>query len=357
MSAPLSEFAAKQARVETWLAEHSADAVLLCTAPNVAWLASGGELWRCDAQLGFVVTPVHAYVLCPADDVERVRQEELRGFGVEFVTLAGSGRDVLARQARDLLPASTRWRCDAAGLGFEMDASSAALRRSLLPEEVERLRRLARDAAAAVEEVAAECFRGILERDAAARLAAECYRRHVTPHAILAGADDRLHAYARPTPKAASAEGSLVLGLIGVRAGLHVALSRTICLTRPAAEFLARYTRAAESLARLRHATRAGSSLGDVVRQAGLSAAEQVGSLGGVAGYAFPDVEARADSTWKCGAGQSLVWRVATPGARCEDTFWIDDGGSELLTSSEDWPRRTVHVGGTAYEVPDLLLL
>jgi Xaa-Pro aminopeptidase len=357
MTTPMAEFAAKQARLGAWLAERSADAALLCAAPNVAWLASGGELWRCDAQVGFVVTPVHTYLLAPADDVERVRQEEVRGFAVEMVTLAGSGSDVLVAQARALLPATTRWRCDVPGLGFETDASVAALRRSLGPEEVERLRRLGHDATAAVEEVAAECFRGILERDAAARLAAECLRRQIAPRAILAGADDRSHAYPRPLPKAASAEGSLVLGLIGVRAGLHVALSRTICLTRPAPEFLARHERAAEFMARLRHATQVGSRLGEVVRRAALPPDAHVGSLGGLAGYELPDIEARTDSTWTLDAGHSLVWRVASPGARCEDTFWIDAGGSELLTASEDWPRRIVHVGGTAYEVPDLLLL
>lgn len=357
MTPPISEFTAKQARLGAWLAARPADAVLLCAAPNVAWLASGGELWRCDAQLGFVVTPVRTYLLAPADDVERLRQEELRGFGVEIVTLGATGSAALAAQARDLLPSTTRWKCDVAGLGFEADTSCEALRRSLVPEEVERLRRLGRDAAIAVEEVAAECFRGILERDAAARLAAECLRRQITPRAILAGADDRLLAYPRPLPKAASAEGSLVLGLVGVRTGLHVALTRTICLTRPSPEFLARFARAAEFMARLRHAAQVGIQLGEVVRRAALPPDGYSGSLGGLAGYELPDIEARLDSTWMLNAGESLVWRVAAPGARCEDTFWIDAGGSELLTASEDWPRRSVRVGEATYDVPDLLLL
>ncbi len=357
MNPPISEFASKHAQIATWLGERSADAVLLCAAPNVAWLASGGELWRPDARLGFVVTPARAWLLSPADDLERLRQEELRGFGVEFVATDAAHTEALAARARSLLKPSTRWKCDVPGLEFEADPTCEALRRSLSSDEAERLRRLGRDAVAAVEEVGAECFRGILERDAAARLAAECMRRQIIPRAILAGADDRLMAYARPLPKAASAEGSLVLGLLGVRAGLHVALTRTICLTRPAPEFLDRFARAAEGVARLRHAGRVGTRLGEAVRGAGLAPETHSGSLGGLAGYDLPDIEARADSTWMLGPGQSLVWRVASPGARCEDTFWIDSDRSELLTASEDWPHRTVRVGDVAYDVPDLLLL
>jgi antitoxin VapB len=231
------------------------------------------------------------------------------------------------------------------------------LRRTLVPEEMDRLRRLGRDAAIALEEVGAECFRGILERDAAARLAAECVRRQIIPRTILAGADDRLENYTRPLPKGAAAEHVLMLELVAMRHGLHVALSRTICLTRPNATLTERFAAMAEIAARARHETGIGARLGDIVGRTLAQEPTPAASYGGTIGYRWPEFEATADSDWVVTAGQGLVWSLAGPGVRCEDTYLVTTEGVEMLTISEDWPRRSFRFAGRDYVVPDLLLL
>jgi hypothetical protein len=295
-------------------------------------------------------------LLCPSDDTDRIRQEELRGFGVDIVPVPALGAAALLAAARDLLPPGARWRCDRPGFGLEHDASVDLLRRTLLPEETERLRKLALDAATAVEEVATECYRGIIERDAAARLASECVRRQITPRIILAGADERLDQYPRPLPKGASASHVLGLGLVARRGGLNVVLSRTVCLARPAVSLLDRFDTLARLAARLRHESRPGETLGKVVQRA-LPLGLLSGSPGGVAAYLVPEEEARSTSGWKLEPGQALAWTLATPGGRCEDTTLLEPDGCSLLTATENWPRRAMQLGGQSYEVPDLLLL
>jgi antitoxin VapB len=307
--------------------------------------------------VGFVVTPERCFLLCPNDDADRVRQEEVRGLGIEIVPLLWLGPDALVERARALLPETTRWKCDVPGQGFPHDPSVDLLRRTLQTDEMDRVRRLGHDAASALEEVATECYRGILERDAAARLAAECVRRQIVPRVILSGADERLEAYARPLPKAASAEHVLMLALVGMRGGLHVALSRIVCLARPDDRFVERFQTAQHTMARLIHQAQSGETLGSVVRAALPQPPLHLASLGGLGGYALPEVEARPSSNWKLSPAQVLVWSVATPGTRCEDTYLLGAAGAEIITATEGWPRRTVVVDGRSYELPDLLLL
>jgi antitoxin VapB len=353
-----NEFNTKRTRVAAWLREHDADAVLLGSIPNLYWLGVGGELRRVTTiAVGFVVTPERCFLLCPNDDADRVRQEEVRGLGIEIVPLLWLGPDALVERARALLPGTTRWKCDVAGMGFETDSTVDLLRRTLQDDEIERLRRLGQDAAAALEEVATECYRGILERDAAARLAAECVRRQIVPRVILSGADERLETYTRPLPKAGAAEHVLMLSLVGMRGGLHVALSRIVCLARPEERFVERFHATLETAARLVHHARRGETLGAVVRAAMPQPALHLASLGGLAGYALPEVEARPSSNWKLEASQVVVWSIAAPGTRCEDTYLLGESHLELITATEGWPRRTVHVDGSAYDLPDLLLL
>jgi Xaa-Pro aminopeptidase len=350
-----SEFGTKHAALAAWLEEREAGAVLLVSRPNVAWLACGGELERPDSPVGFLALPDRCLLLCPSDDADRFRQEEVRGLGIEILGYSGLGAEAIATRARALLPAKARGVADREGFGFEVDASCETLRRRMVPEEVERLRRLGRDAAAAIEEVAAECFRGILERDAAARLAAECWRRQIVPRFLLAGADERIETYPRPLPKGGSAEHVLMLSMVASRGGLHVALSRTICLARPEPTFVERFGHLAELAARLRHESRIGDTLGAVVQRALPQPPIHLGTLGGVIGYEYLETEARPNATWKLEPGQALAWSLTATGARCEDTDMLDADGCEMFTCSEDWPRRNFSIGDRTYEIPDLL--
>jgi antitoxin VapB len=354
---PTAELGAKLQRVVAWLDERRADAVLVHHPSNIAWLACGGDVGRADAATAFVLTRERCALLLPAEDTDRVRQEETRGLAIEIVPLSLPGAAALVDRARDLAPATARWCADTTGFDFPGEPSFAALRSSLLPTECDRLRKLGSDAALAVEEVAAECYSGILERDAAGRLAAECHRRQITPVRILAGADERFEKYPRPLPKGAVAEKVLLLSLLGMRGGLHVTLSRTICLARPATAVLDRYEALMRGAARLRAAARAGTTLGAAVTKAALEELPAAHALGGVLGYAAYEAQAHPQSTWMLAAGQAIGWNLVIPGARCEDTTLLGGVGAEFLTMSENWPRRTVIIDRVPYDVPDLLLL
>jgi Xaa-Pro aminopeptidase len=352
-----SELATKSERLLAWLARESADGAFLCREENVAWLACGGELQRPDAPAAFLVAADRRVLLVPAEDADRVRQEELRGTGVEILPAAGTSPAALAEQARALVPAGKRLAADVPGLGIAFAPPPAALRSTFLPEEIDRLNKLGRDAARVLEDVASECYRGVLEREVAGRLAAECIRHQIRPRSLLAGADERIETYPRPVPKGAAAERVLALGLVAARGGLHVVVSRMICLVRPTAAQLDRYATLADLAARLQHECRAGETIGAAVQRALARPGASAGRLGGVCGYGFPEEEAHPGSLWKLKRDQALGWTLAAPGVLCHETMLVGSEGAEVVTTSDNWPHRRLTIGGRDYEIPDLMLL
>lgn len=352
-----TEFEQKHARVAQWLRDTETEGIVVRAAANVAWLASGGEVLRPASSPVFVLTADRALLLCATEDADRLRQEEVRGVPVEVVPVLSVAPDALTDRVHALLPDAKRWRCDSGGGEWEPAPGFDALRGALLPDEVDRAGRLGRDAAAAVEEVAAECYRGIGERDAAARLVAECTRRGLRVRDLVCGADDRFENYGRPAPKSGIAERALVMGVVVSRSGLHVAVTRTVCLAAPSETFLQRFAGGCEWAARLRHFSRAGETLGAAIQKALPQPPLHLGSLGGVCGYALFEHEARASSGWRLASHQMLVWTVSTSGMRIEDTLLGGPDGFVPVTSTENWPRRTIRVDGASYDVPDLLMI
>ena len=95
-----AEFEQKHARVTAWLTETEADGIVVRTRPNVAWLASGGEVLRPSSSPVFVITPGRALLLCATEDADRFRQEEVRGLAVEVVPVLSLAEEVLAARGR-----------------------------------------------------------------------------------------------------------------------------------------------------------------------------------------------------------------------------------------------------------------
>ena len=349
------EFRIKHLRLAEWLRSVNAPGVLLLSRANVSWLALGGEvLYPISRSSGFVVTPDSCTLLCPEDDASRIKQEEIRGLDIDVVSLRELGTHHLVETA--ISKWSDKLLCDIPGVGLDYQQAAHSFRRQLLPPEILRVRRLAHDTVLAVENVASECYRGILETEVASRLAAECVRARIMPISTLVGADARMQAYAHPLPKARAAEKRLTMSVTARRRGLHVALTRSVCLVGPSMEDVNNFTAVLEQQAQLLHVTRSGTTLGSIVETA-VDPAERRWGLGGITGYRFPEVEARIHDKTTLRSNETITWTVVGQGCRCEDTHIIHDTCTELITHTESWPSRTIHVDSMTYELPDMLLL
>src|SRR5207244_2360935 len=113
-----------------------------------------------------------------------------------------------------------------ARFGVDGDDDLTALRLRLLPPERERLARLGRDAARALEHAVSAWRPGEQDRDVQARVAEELERVGALPVCLIVGGDDRVERFRHPLATGRRVQRLLMAVVVAIREGLHVAPTR-----------------------------------------------------------------------------------------------------------------------------------
>lgn len=357
------EIAEKLARVREWLVEARAGAVHVAGNGAFAWLTCGGDncvsLGSDEGAAAVMVTPDRAFVLAANNEMRRIRDEELAEGAFEPVTWPWHQPEQ-ARAVVDRLAAGARVASDLGQLGLpRADPSFAALRFTLLAPEIERYRRLGRDAAAAVETACTDARPGQRERDIAAQVVRACVARGIQPLVVLVAGDQRIAQYRHPIPTEYAWQRSLLVALTGRRMGLHASLTRMVSLD---AELTARFRAVQQVDAAMLVASRPGATLGDVLARgqveyanAGVPSEWELHHQGGLTGYAGRERFAVPGDPHVLTAAQVVAWNPSITSVKSEDTALVTARGPEVLTVTEGWPRELVRVGDGAIERPALL--
>ena len=148
------ELSEKLARTRRWLAETGARGVLVAGNGAFAWITCGGDnhvsLGTEAGAASVLISEDRAFVLAANNEMRRIVDEEIAGLELEPITWPWH-RPARARTLVDLLVAGPV-KSDLGQLGLaRADGSFAELRYTLLPPEIERYRRLGRDAAEVVD--------------------------------------------------------------------------------------------------------------------------------------------------------------------------------------------------------------
>jgi Xaa-Pro aminopeptidase len=348
---PVRELEGKRDRVAALLERRDLDALVLRRPGNVAWFSGGGRTHiLATPETGvaaLVVTRGGCEVVTAVNEAPRLRTEELHR--LDALPRAAEWRvlpwDVPLDSA---LPAGPRVGCDGS-LRDAVDVSGEveALRRALLPEEVDRYRALGRLAAEALTDAALALSPSDTEHAAAARVSAALTERGLDPVVLLVAGESRVFEHRHPLPTAAPL-GRLVMLVACARAGGLVA-----SLTRFVSFGLLPdgYDRLLAVEAAFLDATVPGARVGDVYA-AGAAAYADNGfpsdeatrhHQGGPAGYESRDHLATAACDEAVEPWQAFAWNPSSPGAKVEDTVLAAAAGSvEVLTVDPRWPTETV---------------
>jgi len=344
----LREFTAKLDRVRRWLEAEGRDAVELTRYAWLAWLLGGAEarvLAAADrGSCSVRITRDRVVVVTNNIEAPRLREEEdLAALPVEW-EVHDWWEPPLPSQAVDDLPPRLRF--------------------SLLPEEVERARRLAGDAREAIETVARFLEPGRTEHQIASRLAEQVTARGIVPIGLFVAADERGKQYRHPLPTAKIAQRNVILSMVVRRGGLHASLTRMVSFG-PACESMHQRHRAVTQVhAAMLDASRPGATLGAVFTAAQRAYAEQGFSdewrlhhQGGPTGYEPREVRATPESPIPLEENQLVAWNPTIRGAKSEETALVTSGGVELLTAGEtvasvQWP-----VSSRVARLSDILIL
>jgi antitoxin VapB len=360
----MDELAAKRLRLLTWMANRGLEAVYLTRVSNFAWLTGGLEpvvmLSSDRAEAGLLITPEQSFVVCNNIEHPRLRDEDrLEDQGYAFHVSpwhdGAPGFDALVR--------GRHWAADWPLPGCsDCSAEIARLRFELLPEEVDRFRRLGLATGLALERAARQVRPGMSEMEIAGCIATEAMHEGVTPTMLLVGADERIFRYRHPIPTSRAVGTYALLAICGRHWGLVASATRLVHFGRLNDELQAKQEACAFVDATFNVSTVVGAAVSEVFAQAA-KAYQDVGfpeewrrhNQGGAAGYESRDYEGTPACSETVLAEQGFAWNPSITGVKSEDTVLVRAHGVEFLTTTGDWPTVHVSVGDHALDRPAIL--
>ena len=361
----LADVEAKHERVRQLLQESGADALLLQDPANIAWFTAGADLFRFGSENSLTsvfVTPEARLFATNSVDSAQIFEREVFGLGFQL-----KQREWF-RQPEELIGDLCRGRkviSDRGPQGTRMARSRIeACRLPLTELEVERLRTLSRVAVHAVEASAHHVRKGVTESEVAGEVSHRLLKRTVAPARIQVCADGRNDRYRHWTFSEHPIENYAVISCCARRWGLHVGVTRTVCVGQVPDELKSAYRQAV-----LIHATglffsRSGSPLGDVWKKVQriyekfeIPFEWQRADQADVMGYGLSEGRVTPDSEFEIPAPAPVFWHPSVGAAMLGDTLLCRPESNEMLSQSSTWPQLSVTVKGRAVQCPGILLV
>jgi antitoxin VapB len=234
----------------------------------------------------------------------------------------------------------------------------------LTPSELERFRRLGRDAGEAVGEFAKGLEPGETESEVARRLDDSLAARGIHSVVTLVAADERIGKFRHPVPTSRAWERVLMLVTCARRGGLIASLTRIVCAGTVPEELRRRTRGVARVNARLLAATRPGAvgselfkTIAAAYAEEGFAGEERLHHQGGACGYRTRDWVAHPASAETVQSEQAFAWNPSITGTKAEETCVASGDGVEILTTSPAWPQIPTRFDGREYLSPDVLEL
>jgi Xaa-Pro dipeptidase len=361
----LADVEEKHTRIREFLAANEADAVLLQDPANIAWFTAGADIGRCssDSCLTSVFVTEEARLFA-TNAVDSAQLFEREAFGLGFQLKQREWFQPHSALVEDLC----RGRKVVSDSGIEgtrgVGKALNPLRLPLTDLDVDRLRKLSRVVLHAVEVTAGRIRRGMTESAVAGEISHRLLRRTVTPVRIQVCADGRNARFRHWTFGEDPIESFATVTCIARRWGLHVALSRTVCLDKVPADLWAAHQKAVMIHATGMYFSQHAESLKNIwprvqriYEKNGLSSEWQLSDQADVSGYRPSEHQLSPSSDFTLHAPCSVYWHPSVAAAMTGDTILVLPNGCEILTRSEAWPELRVQVKGHDIPCPGLLLI
>ena len=348
----LADVDEKHARVRSLLTAAGADALLLQDPANIAWFTAGADPARCTAEGGqtslFVTDDARLFATNAVDSAQLFERE---AFGLGFQLKQREWFQPHGALVEDLC----RSRKVVSDSGFEGTRSVAKdvvrLRRPLTDLEVDRIRRLSKVLVHAVEISAGHIRPGVTEASVAGELSHRLIRRTVTPVRIQVCADGRNIRYRHWSYSEDTIELYATVSCVAKRWGLHVAVSRTVCLNQVPEELWVAHQKAVLIHATGMYFSRTGQQLKEIwpkVRRIydkfGMPTEWQLADQAEIIGYRAMEHQLTPDSEYELLAPTAMYWHPGVNAALTGDTILVMPGGCEIVTRSAVWPQLRVQV-------------
>ncbi|HWL09493.1 MAG TPA: M24 family metallopeptidase [Planctomicrobium sp.] len=348
-----------------FLREQNLDGLLIRQPENFAWLTGGGDNSlqgnARDPVASVLVTDAARVVLCNNIDSGQLFDRELMGLGFLLKERPWTEPGEVLQQdvCRGRVIGS-----DSVISGVETKlVDLRPLRTTLEPFEIRQLRELGREVAHAVEATARNFEPGATEAEIAGHLAHRLIKRQIEPVQMQVMADAQGWRYRHWSYGADSIERHCVLSAIGRRHGLHVGACRTVSIGAPSEEL-----QHVHGLATLIQATGMYFSRPDWTMQETWKRVARIyekfevpdewrcAEQGHLLGYSSRESPILPNSQQTFQSGMAIFWYPSVRSSLVGDTMLVNQEGSEILTSTQNWPVVSVKVKDATIELPSLLI-
>lgn len=241
-----------------------------------------------------------------------------------------------------------------------MESLFSHCRFELTEQEIDRYRKLGKDATAAIANTIKHLQQGQTENEIANLMRRELGRSGISSVVTLVAADERISKYRHPVPTDDQFDKTLLLVTCAKRDGLIVSLSRIISVGEPSDELKRKTEAAAFVHASLQDATRMavnpetlGADLYEVARiayeRAGFADEINKHHQGGATGYRTRDWVAHPASGDQVFPQQAFAWNPSITGTKVEDTLIRLGDDIEVISKSDDFPMIETVIEGRSY--------
>lgn len=370
-----SEIAIKAERLTQLLSAENLGGVLINTQHNFAWLTGGKSnginlssengacflLFRRDGK---------RFVLANNIEMPRLLEEEISAKDFEPVEFAWedekSSGDFIIEKAKSLLNQNSDIASDLPlnpGLR-SIENLISRCRYQLTEAEIERYKKLGKDAGKALREVFEVIKTGETEIEIARKTKAVMSQYNINPVVTLVGADSRIEKYRHPVPTENRWKKVLLIAVCAKREGLLANLSRIACLGKIPDALRTKTDAVARVFGKMTALTKVGTSGAELYETAKNAYAENGFAdeilkhhQGGVCGYKTRDWVAHPKSAEVIQPNQAFAWNPTITGTKSEETCIILNNEIEILTKSPNFPYISVETEEQMIFSPDILCL
>lgn len=340
------------------------DSLLIQDPANFAWLTCGGDNTRKGNSApvaAALVTQEARVILCCNVDSGQIFDRDLMGLG--FLLKERPWTEDLSILRQDVC----RGRRTAADSWFpgteNVSADLLPFRVQYCQRELEWFRELGRDLVHAVEATARNFEIGSTEAEIAGHLAHRLIKHQIQPIRMQVMADAQGWRYRHWSYGDDRVERHCVISAVGRRHGLHVGVTRTVCLGAPSAELQEVHRLASGIQATGLYFTQQGWTMEEtwkrvarIYEKFGVPDEWRCAEQAEVIGYHVAEASLLPDSQQIFRKDTAVFWHPSVRSSLVGDTLLIGDGMNEMITPCLNWPTISVHVKGQSIERPSILI-
>ena len=369
------EIAEKTGRLNKMLAENKLGGVLINSQHNFAWITGGKSNGiNLSSENGACFLLVRndgkKFVLANNIEMPRILAEKISAEEFEPIEFAwqeekASGNFVI-ENAKSLLNENKTLASD---LFLHKEIAPienliSKCRYSLTETEIERYRKLGKDAGSALGNVIKAVNAGETEIEIARKTRNELAKFSINSVVTLVGADEQIEKFRHPIPTENVWRKVLLIAVCAKRKGLIANLSRIICIGEIPSELKRKTEACAFVFAKLLSETNAEKNGAQLYKIAAETYAEKgfaneinLHHQGGATGYKTRDWVIHPQSNEKVFPNQAFAWNPSITGTKAEETAILINDEIEIFTQTPDFPQIPVNIDGHEYFSPGILSL